>query len=305
MFTQEEIWLNYVLGNELDVAGTLIFEGLEHIASLKIISNADEVFSILYYLSQGFERLVKIASLIADENPRSKMKEIKGHKTNRKFEEDLSKNISIGKEHKELLNLVSDFYEKRYNHIDYGAKSSDTRIDYPNGDFSMYPNMLREYVERFCTKHIELKSDGLKEHMRCNMGVKRFLHLVIKELAKKIYEYIHDNSLRKNLYTYELCSDSKAFYVFLGKDDNLLRNKVAIYELLLYAMKGKGFEDSTVTDGMEPLELDMQNIKEIVGSINSKTCIYDVLDAIDAQIEDMAHEQRKNRLLIHSYILED
>jgi hypothetical protein len=254
-------------------------------------------------LSQGLERLVKVSSLLADENPSSLVSELHHHRTNIIFDVYLRTHIQLKKEQRGFLDILTTFYVKeRYNHLNYGDPESETSAEYPNGGFSIYPNMLRQFVLKYCKPYIEHKSDGLKDHLKCNMGIKKFLHSVIKDIAVKIFKYIRESSVKKNLYIHELRSDSKAFYVFLDKSQNLLKKRIAVYELLLYAMKTKGFIDKAVTVGIKPLEFDIRSVMEIVDTINSKTGLIDVFDVMDSQLEHMEPELRKERLLLHSYI---
>lgn len=63
-----EWWKIFALGIELDVAGTFIYNGLDHLNKVEHFYHLVDTFEILYNLSVGIERVVKIAILLCEHN---------------------------------------------------------------------------------------------------------------------------------------------------------------------------------------------------------------------------------------------
>lgn len=59
-------WKNFSLGQELSVAGTFIYDGLRGFYELDQLDFADDIFEVLYHLSVGIERLMKIAIILLE-----------------------------------------------------------------------------------------------------------------------------------------------------------------------------------------------------------------------------------------------
>lgn len=52
-----EFWKNFNLGDELQIAGVFIYNGLRRFNRMRAINYSDEIFEVLYDLSVGLERL--------------------------------------------------------------------------------------------------------------------------------------------------------------------------------------------------------------------------------------------------------
>lgn len=57
-----------MLGEELHISGAFIYNGLRRFHEMKQLGFTDEVFEVLYNLSVGLERLLKIAVVLVDHN---------------------------------------------------------------------------------------------------------------------------------------------------------------------------------------------------------------------------------------------
>ena len=51
---------NFKMGTELDIAGTFIYDGINSLKSMGNFEVESEIFSFLYHISVGIERMQKI-----------------------------------------------------------------------------------------------------------------------------------------------------------------------------------------------------------------------------------------------------
>ena len=61
---QTEFWKNFRLGEEIQISGTFIYNGLRRFHEISKLDREDELFEFLYQLSVGLERLLKIGVVL-------------------------------------------------------------------------------------------------------------------------------------------------------------------------------------------------------------------------------------------------
>lgn len=61
-----DFWKNFKLGEEVSVSGAFIYNGIRRFYELRKLDHPDELFEVFYYLSIGFERLLKIAVVLIE-----------------------------------------------------------------------------------------------------------------------------------------------------------------------------------------------------------------------------------------------
>src|SRR3546814_6971025 len=64
--SRSELWKNFRLGEELDVTGTFIYNGLRRFHELHKLDYSADLFEVFYQLSVGIERLMKIALVLLE-----------------------------------------------------------------------------------------------------------------------------------------------------------------------------------------------------------------------------------------------
>src|SRR3546814_15163453 len=62
--SRSELWKNFRLGEELDVTGTFIYNGLRRFHELHKPDYSADLLEVFYQLSVGLERLMKIALVL-------------------------------------------------------------------------------------------------------------------------------------------------------------------------------------------------------------------------------------------------
>jgi len=63
-----QAWKNFNISKELSVSGAFIYSGLRRFYEMQILDNTDEIFEVLYNLSVGLERLLKIVVVLLEHN---------------------------------------------------------------------------------------------------------------------------------------------------------------------------------------------------------------------------------------------
>ena len=116
-----EYWQNFELGTELDIAFGFVYDGLEHLHRMSSFEHESEVFSVLYNLSVGVERLLKIALILLEYDSSADVEVFEESLISHNHLELLkrvqqSRDLSLGKPHKEFMALLGKFYKSdRYD----------------------------------------------------------------------------------------------------------------------------------------------------------------------------------------------
>ena len=64
-------WQNFELGIELDIAGTFIYDGLNALHEMENFHYESEIFNLLYNISVGVERFLKVAIILIEFNEKT------------------------------------------------------------------------------------------------------------------------------------------------------------------------------------------------------------------------------------------
>lgn len=208
---QEQLWQNFELGTELDIALTFVYDGLKCFDDLEYLNDTSDVFNCLYHLSVGFERVFKIGIILREFNDGVSIDNLESslitHGTNHLFDRlsngyciDNKVFFNLGKNHKEFLCLLGKFYKTyRYDRFSMSVKEKNENLD----------------LISFFQKHISdsLEKDNFYNVYTNNEKIKKFLNKTVLQIIQKSYELICNEARNKNLYTYELKYDSKAFHL--------------------------------------------------------------------------------------------
>lgn len=119
----DKVWnyKNFNMVNELDIAGEFIYDGIETLNQMTSISVGSPIFSFLYHISVGIERLQKIILVLVEditlENYEEFEKSIITHShSDLQCRIKKGADIEFGARENEFLNLLTTFYNhSRYN----------------------------------------------------------------------------------------------------------------------------------------------------------------------------------------------
>ncbi|MDP4440978.1 hypothetical protein P4G58_15845 [Lactiplantibacillus plantarum] len=285
LFDDPELdFLNFYLGREINLAGELIFTGFEAIVDDQPILKNKEDFSFLnesgpfIFLvdtSIAFERLNKVILLfllyIKDHEQFSaffnakEKKDIKnsmdngisealyGHSTMKVVEHITDLDQTLLELSREEKNLLSQF-DKFYINFRYGRFSPKTKTYYEE------TVMVQEILSKIDNKD--------KDHALEILGKR------IRGLAAKYYAVVQTLTLKLNIFSDELHSDSDAYYVYFQNEDlgpyhmslfdvftlkRFARQEI-IYALIYNKLKGKKDKDQCLVKPIDLDDIDLTNV---------------------------------------------
>jgi len=237
--TPEEWWMNFGLGLELDVSGSFIYNGIKQLESLEGLNNSVDIFEVLYNLSVGLERLLKVSIILTEFNSTTSIKDLEEslitHNTMELANRIKSNNtFDISGTHKEFLTLLSKFYKSHR----YGRYSL-TSISDIEAEKTMFLQNIEKHLK------IDIKTHGAFSYIHNTDQIKRFIGKVVSKISRKLFVIIRKKASERNIYTYELRADSKAIKVFLGVNDRLdfLDEMQVKKELIMFLINEKSSGD--------------------------------------------------------------
>ena len=284
----DKLWnyKNFNMVTELDIAGEFIYDGVHMLNQIEVINQDSMLFSFLYHVSVGIERLQKIVLVLWEKVELD---------THEEFEKSLithshialnericrNANLKMNIRENDFLQMLSIFYKSaRYNRFNLESQ------------YSREQKMLAKFIEKY------ISLDKLQYHFITNKilisnDVKELLGRVIGGLSKKYYQLVYEGCAKNQTYTYELRSGSKAEKIFLSNypKNSLQRQKiderVALKELLVYFRNSK--DSNTFTrflDGIEPLELDIGLVNEYIQEICKGIVPQSLIDEVEYLYEE-------------------
>jgi len=292
-FDRIAFYKNFKMGTEIDISGTFIFSGMKELEKIKYYAVASEVFSFLYHIAVGIERLQKVLLVLLEEIEEDKINE---------FEESLKthnhvelhnrinnkSSIKISSREINFLNVLRDFYKNcRYDRF---------TID---GNYDMEIVSINKYIES------NIIGDDLERHfisgeIENNSKVKELFGRVIGSLSRKYYTEIQVQSRKQNLYTYELRYDSPAGKIFSSefRKDSLreqsIIEQIALKELLLYLTNTK--ESNSFLRffrEIEPIDLDPAMLNEYIEELCKGIISQDLIDTVESLYTDLSDSQSR------------
>jgi hypothetical protein len=123
----EDWWKNFALGIEVDISGAFVYNAIKRLDELDNLSNASDLFEVLYNLSVGIERLLKVAIVLLEYG---KQKDIEAFEQSLISHDlmglanrvDRAQSLGLSGVHRELLSLLSKFYKThRYGRFTIGS----------------------------------------------------------------------------------------------------------------------------------------------------------------------------------------
>lgn len=278
-----EAWKNFNLGQELSVSGAFIYNGLRRFHEMRVLDNTDEIFEVLYNLSVGLERLLKIAVVLLEHNDATDQelleKSLITHNHLLLLQRVAKRaQVNLGAPHKEFLALLGTFYKSlRYDRFTIS---------------SVYdPDKERDALCQFLGKHLQasLERSSSMFPTQNDPRYRDFLRRLVTKISSALYEIVRMTASNLNLYTYELRDGSRAQTIFLGQA-NLASEEVLWKELLLFFMNtesSSGLLEFLRT--IEPLDFDPELADEYLECFQSdaaKAFVVDELEALYGELTD-------------------
>jgi hypothetical protein len=227
-----QAWKNFNLGQELSVSGAFIYNGLRRFHEMRVLNNTDEIFEVLYNLSVGLERLLKIAVVLLEHTDTTDQDKLEKSLITHNHLDLLQRvmkraQLNLGSPHKEFLALLGTFYKTlRYDRFTIS---------------SVYdPDKERDELCRFLGKHLQVSLERSSSMFPIHNDVRyrEFLRKLVTKISSALYDVVRTTASDLNLYTYELRDGSRAQTIFLGQA-NLPSEEVLWKELLVFFMNTK------------------------------------------------------------------
>ncbi len=289
--------MNFYLVKEVEIAGVQIWKGIEDINRVYIPKSdnriiVDYLFTSLYQVSQGIERLFKILIQLMDYDmnynessyDRKKTYNLLLSHNHVAMYEFLYKHkkLSLEEDEKNFLELIFRFYNRgRYNRFIYSENNM------------MELKLLQDFGN-------DIEDEQFDNRIKHRYGK------TIGKISRKLYYAISEISTKLNIYVYELNNDSVARFVLndyykydlyqILKDIENSRR-----EFIWYLLKeGKNIPITIFEDEIEALHFYNGNVnmflEELISNINSGSSIYDFVlnEYYEQEYEDK--EKWKERL---------
>lgn len=285
-----DFWKNFRLGEEIQISGTFIYNGLRRFHELRKLDFADELFEFLYELSIGLERLLKIAVVLYEHTDNSDQEELEKSlitHTHLDLVARLQKHVELklGTTHNDLLSLLGTFYKSlRYDRF---ALSS------------VYEGKKEaKAIRSLLVKHLKVEFPDEDSFFGTdnNDQYRKFIRRTVLKIAREVYSVIKDRAGQINLYTYELRHESKAESVFLREVD-IADEDILWKELLIFFMNVKA--DTGYLQflrGTPPLEFDPALVPDYLDCFKSDSSKAGVMDELEHLYGEMDRDERNERL---------
>ena len=287
---------NFNMGDEIDVAGIFIYEGIKQLGKIEMFSVESEVFYFLYNTSVGIERLQKILLVLLEninyDNYKSFEKSLRTH-NHHSLNDRIKRKCDICFSERE--NRFIDVLDKFYFKCRYGRfvlfNDEDTEIE-----------IINDYIQESFGDNIEIRLSLFDNKIINSNEIKDYFGRVIGGLAKKLYNKIEDVSRKLNIFTYELRTDSPAQKLFqssFNHDSFHMQNideSIALKELFVFLINNECENSFTrFIKTIKPLDIDLGLLNYYFEEIckgNIPTSLIDEIGELYNELEDK--EERFN-----------
>lgn len=298
--TPEEWWKNFALGIELDASGTFIYNGIKSLDELNSFQHPVDTFEILYNLSVGIERLLKIAIILIEHDECSDIealeKSLITHNTIELVNRvNAKKDLHLSGLHKEFLAILSKFYKThRYGRY---SLSSVPNITEEKTDFL-------EYIEKHLK--VDLSINNEFSFIGNTDQIRKFIGKTVKKIISALFTVVNKESHRLNIYTTELRGGSKALRVFYGTRLDFIDERIKRKEILLYLMnQNTSGSHIDLLRSIEPLDFDEGQIPQYIQALLSDSALSFVGDEVDelyTDVEDIGERLQLIDIIDNEYL---
>lgn len=287
----DKIWnyKNFNMGTELDISGEFIYDGMQTLNQMKGIEQDALLFSFLYHVSVGLERLQKIILALFEnvtmENCEDFEKSLITH-SHSELSERISRStkLQLNTRENEFLQLLAVFYKTaRYHRFNIKSQYSEEQC------------MIANYIKRYLSQE-KIQNHFITGKLLVTDGVKELFGKVIGSISKKYYELVREGCSQNNTYTYELRPGSKAEKVFLSQHRNnslqeqKITEAIVLKELLVYLRNTKQTNSfMRFLDGIPPIELDVAFLNEYFAELCNGIVPQSLVDEVEYHYEENSY----------------
>lgn len=286
---RSELWKNFRLGEELDVSGTFIYNGLRRFHTLKTLDFSADLFEVLYQLSIGIERLMKVAIVLLEHDEADDQESFERSLVTHSHQALLTRiqkhsDLKLSNADRAFLHLLTQFYE----HLRYDRFSLRSPLV-----LGKEKHLLFDFLEA------QLKADFKDRNSIFGHGntdqYRRFVQKIVTRIAGALFQVVRVRAAALRLNTDELRSASKAETVFLGKAD-IPAEEILWKELLIFFMNTSEVSGYLkFLRGIKPLGFDPALVGDYLDCFQSEAARAEVVDELDHLYEEEVPD-KKTRL---------
>jgi len=277
-----QMWKNFDLGTELDISGAFIYNGLKSLHEIETLHYSSDVFEILYNLSVGLERLLKINIILLEHHDHINLEEFEKSLITHNTMELLTRvqknrKLPISNIHNDFIQMLSKFY-KSYRYDRYSPVSQV--------DMDKEKKSFHSFIEK--NFNFKIHDQFPFDITYIDIKLKKSIGRVIGKIVSSLYTVLGDEARRLNLYTYEVRYNSKAGKIFIREEYNFENEDILSKELLIFLINTK--ESANHLDLIKEIDhLDFDPALEVgyIQSLNSFEKKLDILDELESLYEDI------------------
>lgn len=293
--TKTQWWKNFALGLELDASGTFIYNGIKRLDELSSFRHPVDSFEILYGLSVGIERMLKVAIILSEHDDNTDIEELEKslitHNTLELVNRVTKQHpLSLGKQHKEFLAILSKFYKShRYGRFSFSSCMDLEKNESPQIEQEKY--LLVNLIVKYLKLDVDISNEFFP--LFNNDQIKKFIGKTVRKITNQLFSIIQSEARKVNIYTTEQRGDSKAIKVFLGLPsdrldfiDETIKKKEMLHFLMSDNAKG---EHTEALKYVEPLDFDISEVPNLM-----KSLLDDDEFVLNADVIDFYYEEVEN-----------
>lgn len=282
----DEFWKNFKLNTELDIAGRFLYNGLNAFHLMEDFTREEDAFEVLYSISVGVERLVKIAIILSeyreDTDRKAFEKSLITHSHQELFRRLLKRHsINLNTVHNDFIEMLATFYKsRRYERYSVTSVTAPVRE--------------RDDLVKFLNKHLQISIDAtaMFSATQNTARIRKFLGRIVSHLVSSVYRIINDEAHRLNIYTYEMEYGSKASKIFTLKEFDFHNEDILQAELLAYFMSERaiGPNSKLLKDNNEALPFEPAEEQGYILALRSDKQKLMVLDELNSLYDEHVND---------------
>lgn len=277
-----QFWKSIKLAKELEVSGRFIFNGLRSLHEMDTLYVEEEIFEVLYNLSVGLERLLKVAVILIEHDAERDQEDLEQSLITHSHPELLRRvrkkhALRLAGPHNELLAMLAVFYKThRYGRYGLAAISAEGEEK----------TAFHKYLE----KHLDISiQDEPPVNVTANSRrIKKFVGKTVGKIASQVYDVIREEASHSGVFTYEVRYGSKAGKIFVRNEYDFENEEVLWRELLVFLANSQ--ETSGQIDFLRsrtPLEFDPELATDYLQGLACDEKKLDLLDELETLYADV------------------
>ena len=286
----DRIWnyKNFNMVVELDIAGEFIYDGIHIFNQINSVEQEAMLFSFLYHISVGIERVQKIVLVLFEEVTTDNYEEfeesLKTH-SHYALNERILQHTKLQLTSREtmFLQLISEIYKTaRYQRFNVISQHKQEQ------------SLISDFIKQFLPKE-KLQYHFITGKVLVTDDVKEMFGRIIGSISRKYYNLILEGARNNNTYTYELRAESKAQKVFSKHRNNSLQEQkvdemTVLKEFLVYLRNTKKTNSFLrFLEDIPPLDLDIALLNTYIDEICHGIVSQSLIDEVECLYEENSY----------------